>query len=281
MKFFLSISLFFICLNGIGQTIIKDGSTIFGQWNSQGSPYIIEGKATVPVGETLHIGPSVKIKLKSLSTSNSDDFKYETNKSGHIIVKGTLIAQGNKNELISFDRLDEGKWGSIYFDSTSAKNALKYCIIRNSYGIVGLRKNVASSGAINTYKSSLKIENCVISTNWRGIETAKSKLKILNTTLINNEETGIMISDTNEVDLFNSIIWGSHYTFYYSFNKGQKNIIYNLSIQNSALEKNEYDVKGKNIYSRTPDFQEKSHYEIRDKSFYADKATDNNKIGFR
>lgn len=269
--------------SSFSQTLIRDGDQVFGNWTVDRSPYIIEGTATIPKDQGLYISAGVKVKLKSISTSETDNFKNKTNKSGHIIVQGTLVAAGTKDSLVSFDRYGAGKWGSIYFDSTSNANTLKYCEVKYSYGIDELRPNVTTTGAIVLYNSELNIQNCIVAKNWRGIETSGSNLKIINSSIILNEEVGIIMSDSNDISLTNSIIWGSYYCTHYSFDTNQETMNTVLFIKHSILEKNEYKIEGLNIYVNPPKFidPDSDNFEIANKTFYSDKGISGGKIGFR
>jgi hypothetical protein len=40
-----------------GQTIITDNSNISGNWSVANAPYIIEGRAIIPIGQVLTIEP--------------------------------------------------------------------------------------------------------------------------------------------------------------------------------------------------------------------------------
>ena len=170
-------------------------------------------------------------------------------------------------------------WGSIYFDSASTSNILRYCKVNYSYGIDRLRKDVSSTGAIVLYYSDLLLENCIVAKNWRGIETSNSSLVINNSSLIDNEEVGIMISDKNNITLTNSIVWGSFYTIY--LYADQKSVNKYLKISYSILEKNVYKIKGLNIYDKKPEFIDSEKYEIVNGSFYSNKGSNGGMIGLR
>ena len=80
------------------------------------SPYEISGDILVEEGNTLVIEPGVTFLF-----SDNTDFT----------VNGTLIAQGNPDNLITFEPLGDAYWEGIYFNSEH-NNILQYCVIKGS-----------------------------------------------------------------------------------------------------------------------------------------------------
>jgi hypothetical protein len=74
------------------------GGDVSGTWTVSGSPYLINGDATVPAGQTLIIEPGVEVMSQSWHKS---------------AVHGTLQALGTGSEPILFTAAD--KWLGICF----------------------------------------------------------------------------------------------------------------------------------------------------------------------
>ena len=112
-------------------------------------PYVILGGLLVDSTAKLTIQPGTKIYLHA---------------DAPIIVDGTLIANGTKQESIIFngDRLDPdykdlpASWPGIYFTENSQNNNLQFTVIKNAYqGLIAL-------GLSTTTKPKLKISQCII-----------------------------------------------------------------------------------------------------------------------
>lgn len=283
VKQFSNILLFVILFDASGQTVIKNGTEIYGTWRADKSPYIIEGGAIIPKDQILTIEPGVKILFKSISTSERENFIKKTNRSGFIHVYGSFVAQGTKEEMILFDRYGGGQWGSIYFDSSSIANRLKYCQIQSAYGIEDIRPNVTTTGALVIYKSELEISNCLINDNWRGLEVTDSKLGIQHSSIVNNEEVGLMLSGFNKVEILNMVLWGGWSSLYYSPNSEGDSFKGDFSISYLALPKNQYHLPGGPIYLEEPTFMDPNlhNYEITEGTFYMDKGPNGIKLGYQ
>ena len=73
---------------GSAQTTIPDNTNINGNWTLANSPYIIEGRAIVPFGQTLTIEPGVEVRLKSSTSPTPSWFNYDSGNIGVIRVQG-------------------------------------------------------------------------------------------------------------------------------------------------------------------------------------------------
>jgi hypothetical protein len=112
-------------------------------------PYVILGGLLVDSTATLTIQPGSKIYLHA---------------DAPIIVDGTLIASGTKQDNIVFngDRLDPdyrdlpASWPGIYFRENSQNNTLQFTAIKNAY------QGLISLGLSTTVKPKLKISQCVL-----------------------------------------------------------------------------------------------------------------------
>ena len=105
---------FYIILSS--DTIIPAGN-VSGNWDIDGSPYLIEGEITIPDGETLKIDPGILVEFQG---------HYKFN------VQGRLLAIGTEQDSIYFTINDttgfsnysipDGGWHGIRFDNTPTTN---------------------------------------------------------------------------------------------------------------------------------------------------------------
>ncbi len=113
---------FYIILSS--DTIIPAGN-VSGNWDIDGSPYLIEGEITIPDGETLTIDPGILVEFQG---------HYKFN------VQGRLLAIGTEQDSIYFTINDttgfsnysipDGGWHGIRFDNTPTTNdssKIVYC----------------------------------------------------------------------------------------------------------------------------------------------------------
>jgi len=166
-------------------TVIEDGENVSGVWYAENSPYLVQGLATVPEGQTLTIEPGTIIKLYSVG--------YPTY--GRLRINGTLIAQGSINDSIVFTHYsDTGNWGSINFGFYNTTSSIEYCKIEYGCGLV-------------MYSSTITIENSLFKNNLYSVITCASNSCpiINNNSIINNNECGIYIVDSNPT-IMNNII---------------------------------------------------------------------------
>jgi len=112
---------------GNKKTISRHDDPIYWEttyWTIGGSPYIIEGEDfVVAKGACLKIEPGVKVK-----------FGPERS----LIIRGTLIAEGNEDEPIEFKNNTVYYWGNISFigegTEYSESSILKHCSIIGGFG---------------------------------------------------------------------------------------------------------------------------------------------------
>lgn len=146
---------------GFGQTTIPDSTNVSGNWTVANSPYIVEGRAIVPNGQTLIIEPGVEIRLRSSASPTSSWFDYAAGNVGVIRVQGEIIANGTTTAPITFTRNNSGFWGTILVDeSSSTTSSFTNCIIeyaKESRNVTGISAPVSFNGGISVYRSSLSI----------------------------------------------------------------------------------------------------------------------------
>ncbi len=95
--------------------------TVYGTWNSAGSPYNVIGDLEIPYGFTLVIEPGVEVVFQ-------DHYQME--------VRGKLTAVGTEANMISFTAAsgDPG-WAGIRFTLPDSDSEVTYCILEygNAY----------------------------------------------------------------------------------------------------------------------------------------------------
>ncbi|MBN1971594.1 MAG: T9SS type A sorting domain-containing protein [Candidatus Delongbacteria bacterium] len=107
---FLIVSMLVLCMNIYSQTNISSGN-VSGNWNLEGSPYLINGNITIPNTETLVIDPGVDVLFQ-----------------GHysLAVNGRLLAEGTLSDSIKFSITETVPtttgWIGIKFVNTSSEN---------------------------------------------------------------------------------------------------------------------------------------------------------------
>ncbi len=147
------------------QTIIPEGN-VAGIWNSNDSPYLIEGDITLPADSSLIIEPGVDVIFQG---------HY------HFRIYGSLNAESTREDSINFtindtagfaqpDNYTSG-WGGIQFierDQTDDTSTLKFCLIE--YTVPDTTMNVYHNdyGSVYTngqYFGTVLLENCWIRNN--------------------------------------------------------------------------------------------------------------------
>ncbi len=221
------------------QTIIDDSTEVSGTWTKINSPYLINGLAFVPTGNTLIIEPGVEIRFKT-----GTDYSYSDNSVdvGLLYIKGKLIADGTSSQRIIFTRQgDSGNWGCIAFATTAdISSSLKYCKVEyanqilgvestNFHGAVAFRNPKISiynseiitnnsSGIFCDHHESFSIFNCIIANNGEhGLNLSyrsslKDTVKLINNTIIGNKSRGLYTHSTL-CQVINCIFWENTESF--------------------------------------------------------------------
>jgi len=152
------------------------GGDVSGTWGVSGSPYLIDGDITVPIGSTLTIEPGVEINFQSWYS---------------LTVNGTLIADGTENAPILFGggHATAG-WLGIRFVNAPDGSNLTYAIVENgrATGADPLNKG----GGIYIDNSSPTISHSTIRNNFAnysggGIYLTNSNATLIGNSIINNQ----------------------------------------------------------------------------------------------
>jgi predicted outer membrane repeat protein len=181
-------------------TDIPAGS-IQGEWTENHSPYMIQGNVVIPEGQTLTIGPRVKVFF-----------------TGHykLTVNGILKAEATENgsNAIWFTAdlaANPAGWAGIRFVN-SKDSKLEHCVIENARA--SGEGNDRLGGAIYCENSNPAISNCVVQNNIAsgsggGAACVGGKPSFSNCTFSGNSATesgGAIFGDHSKVNLGNCLI---------------------------------------------------------------------------
>lgn len=135
----LLICLFFLLIlppKAYGDTIISAGS-VYGTWDLEGSPYIVQGDIEIEQGKTLAIEPGVVVKFVS---------------GVGLRIDGTLTAIGTEEQMIIFTSTQEspnaGDWAGL--DCYNSDIDLKWCVVEYA------------TEALYIWESNPTLTDCVI-----------------------------------------------------------------------------------------------------------------------
>ena len=212
-KFYLfNVLIFFCTVNSFGQTTIQDEATVSGTWTVANSPYIVEGRAVVPNGQTLNIEAGVEVRLRSSASTSASWFDYEEGNVGVLRIQGELIANGTPENPILFTRNNNGEWGTILIDENSSPNSsMTHCIVEfsnQSRNITGINSTTAFIGGVSIYKSSIIFQNNTLSNNRNTglfIREVSSLFEFSNNKIFDNSINGVVISESVANGINNSI----------------------------------------------------------------------------
>ncbi|MEO6454898.1 MAG: hypothetical protein ABIN97_12530 [Ginsengibacter sp.] len=141
----------FIQLQAYGQNaVFLDSRRVSGIFKfTKDLPYVILGGLLIDSTSTLIIDKGSKIYLHA---------------DAPIIVDGTLIVNGTKDEQVIFngDRLDPGykdlpaSWPGIYFRGNSKNNTLQFAVIKNAYqGLIAQEPSLNANPKVKISQSTL------------------------------------------------------------------------------------------------------------------------------
>ncbi|MBC8488652.1 MAG: right-handed parallel beta-helix repeat-containing protein [Bacteroidetes bacterium] len=179
------------------QTVIQDGD-VYGEWNVNGSPYLINGNITVPSNQKLTIKPGVNVIFQG-------QYYFE--------IIGRLNANGAASDSINFTVQDttgyylgnHNGWYGFFFNGTSStqteNSILEYCNIEYSAG----------SGISCLGFSNLSIENCIIKNNLQyGINLFEFSDIMLDGIIITGNKSGGMSINFSAPQVTNFTISGNY-----------------------------------------------------------------------
>lgn len=214
------------------QTHISAKSEVSGKWTVAGSPYIVEGEATVPPDSLLTIEAGVEVRFK---TGTNYDYLSPAFDLGFLRIKGQLSAQGSAAAPVVFTRNgSEGNWGVLFFDAApDSVSLLKYCRIEHASKVLHATGWMEYSGALSVLETFLYIKNCSFSNNLAdGMLCDNSSPQVINCLLAGNEANGILCSVDSSPQIINCTISGN---LLYAVNSGYNSA---LTVQNSILWNN-------------------------------------------
>lgn len=138
-------------------TYVSSGN-VSGIWSAAHSPYILDrGDVTIPSGECLRIGPSVRVVL----------YQYV-----QMHVQGCLQAVGTAEDSIIFTHPGDYHnwyWNHIFFDQASDSSVMEYCIVEYGNGEDSTGFN--EGGGVYVYDTNMNFRNCAFRHNysdWQG-----------------------------------------------------------------------------------------------------------------
>ncbi|MEA3452535.1 MAG: hypothetical protein U9Q83_11635, partial [Bacteroidota bacterium] len=184
---------------------------------------------------TLTIEPGTVIKF-----ATGDDFDYRIGTAinrnfnvGFLRVKGSLIANGEINNIILFTHEDiNGKWGNLVLDN--AKNVeINYCIFKYSYYIRGVVEDDNATGAISFLACSGTVKNTIVTNSWVGVNAKKSAEPIVDNCIFCNNNYAIESNTYSKITVTNTIVKNNVTQFY--TNPGATIILSNSYLQDDDL----------------------------------------------
>lgn len=119
-RIFFYISLIFICGRLFADESVSGSITGNAVWGISKSPYNVLSDITIEPSGELIIEPGVTVKLA---------------KNANIIVKGRLLAIGNKDSIISFSSsIPANHWGNLSFENypLASQSKLQFCLLENA-----------------------------------------------------------------------------------------------------------------------------------------------------
>lgn len=206
------IALGFICLLIVSGIMTRD--TI---WDG-----IIEvdDDILVPAGVTLTIQPGANIIIKEKDSSENEPLFLSTY--SEILIRGKIIARGEKDNPITFSGSGESLWGGIILDNAE-DGFFSFCKIQNAFiGIDSLKSSPIIEECVferNRYAiissgetSSPKIIKNIITGNYAGVYGIfSSKGKLVENRIENNEEEGVLTGVNSKFTLTNNTISKNKY----------------------------------------------------------------------
>jgi hypothetical protein len=273
-----------LATENISGTEIENNEEIYGVWNKENSPYIINGIAIVPQGKELIIEKGVIIKLKTGTYVDYTDINFDM---GLIIIEGNIKANGTKSEPIIFTRNgNRGNWGIIYINSNDRSNIFNYTIFEYANKIENISKDSEDNrGTVSLYESKCEFDNCLFRNNscFSILEIVGANCDVSYCTFSNNG-AGIVTWFDSYVTVDNSIFWenGSTFFSYTSSWSSPIEISYSLIQDNNddGIKTREMITdNGGNVFNINPSFTD-DNYMVLSKNSPCNKMSSNGgKIG--
>ena len=185
-----------LILQAVGQDVhFFNGQILNTQTWTNDKPYLIYNSVLVDTNQTLTIEPGVKVY---------------SHRDSYILVRGTLKAEGTKDEPIEFrgDRIDDdfyldkpGQWGGIIFLPGSHDNSLNY--VNLSEGFYG----IAVDSAISTSSPTLRLNNSMIEhCSYIGLYGTRTNILVTNSVIADCGVHNIALLMYGEYNFFHCTI---------------------------------------------------------------------------
>lgn len=243
----------FAVSSAYAQTVIRNGEKVSGTWTPKGSPYIIMGEATVPVGSKLKIKPGTIIRFK---TGENRDYGYPEFDLGFLRVNGVIKASGSKEKPVVFTRQgDDGYWGVVQLHSRQNGSILKGCRFEYGYYIRGIVPDDNATGVLSVYEGTAEITNCLIVNNgWAGINCKQGANPVVMNCTVALNNYGIECNSASSPTIINTIVWGNESDNFF-INGGSLPLISYSLIEDSDFPFGLVD-GGNNLPGKNPRFED-------------------------
>jgi len=176
-------------------TYTKITGNLNGMLTIDNSPYLINANVSVLSGDTLTIKPGVSLFFKQ---------------DARLIILGTILAIGMKEEPILFSYYPDEYWLGISIKNGSSLSRFSFCIIE---GVYQPYDGEISYGAIEVTNSEADIRNCILRYNFTpydgGLCLINSQATVVNNIFRSNDANiygGAMYVQNSIVSIINNSI---------------------------------------------------------------------------
>ncbi|MBL8025947.1 MAG: putative Ig domain-containing protein, partial [Fibrobacteres bacterium] len=164
------------------KTYVAQYSTVSGNWTAAGSPYMIDGSITIPVGDTLTLGAGTKLIMRKKMT------QYAWENGDTIAVYGHIRANGISTDSVHFDFMSPEKGPDSWFGILARNGGtvnLRYASICNAKTAIDMSVSYGDT-TIDTFRlSKSSIKNC------------KQAVKAF----VGRPDRMVFVIDSNDVDM--------------------------------------------------------------------------------